>query len=347
MKTLDRVFLTRFLKNFAIILAFFNAVYLFIDFVGRFSTFSRHKPPISLVLYFYALKIPESLHYTFPFAVLISSIVTFSITERNNELIILKSMGAKTTRALLAPFLAVLALSFIFSLNGVVLQRSVSAAKEVYAYKIQKEKRKRVIFKEGIWVKTKNGFLRLVKRNGGYMATWIIGGNGRVQERIEGLLKYKGRNLGVLENCQVYRFQGEKVVHERIDKKIVRLPWEAVSVIGGILSQKKPTIKDIFLLSKRAYMPRFHRIYVAEKVAFSLSSLVFLLLGFILSIKVRTRARIGVEFGFAFLATFAYWLLHSFFYYMGMGYGLNPYVATNMANVIFLIPNILILIRVQ
>ena len=347
MKTLDRVFLARFLRNFTLILAFFNAVYLFIDFVGRFSTFSRHKPPISLVLYFYALKIPESLHYTFPFAVLISSIVTFSMTERNNELIVLKSMGARTTRVLLAPFLVVTALCVLFSLNGIELQKSISAAREVYAYKIQKEKRKRLILKEGIWVKTKNGFLRLVKKDGGYMVTWIVGGNGKVQERIEGFLRYKGRNLGVLENCRVYKFQGEKVTQEKINRRLVRLPWEAVSVIGGILSQKKPTIKDIFLLSKRAYMPRFHRIYVAEKVAFSLSSLVFLLLGFILSIKVRTRARIGIEFGFAFLVTFAYWLLHSFFYYIGMGYDLNPYVATNMTNVIFLIPNILILVRVQ
>ncbi len=348
MKTLDRFTAKKFLRNLVVVSAFFNVTYIFMDFVGRYSTFARHKAPAGLILYYYMLKLPESLHYTLPFSTLIASIITFSLLKRNNEIMVLRACGTSLKRIIAAPFFVAVLVAVAGSLNGAKLTKFMSMSKEIYSHRIQKERGSSLVGKEGIWIKEGKNFLYLQGETPeGFRKIILIvmDKSFKPKRRVEGgPVTIKGRRLLISKGLE-YIFSGNSVTMKKLLNAHLKLPKKLDRSVETLLTMPKRGLSGIFLLSKRGYVPRFHRSFVIEKVSFALSTPIFFLIGVIVSLIAKTRARIGVEFGIALAIMSIYWITHSFFFYLGVGYRINPLLATNVSNILFLIPSVLILIR--
>ncbi len=340
MGLVDRYLVKKLVKYIFIISFFSNAIYLFVDFMGRFSTFARHKVGLGLLFYYYLLKLPESIHYTFPFSILIASIITFSILDRRNELMVLKATGMSLGRLILFPFLTVLFFTIPILFNAANLTKLMGKARDIYAYRMQGEKTGKYITKEGIWIKGKRSFLRFegLTRDGFKGLVWIkLDKKFKPVWRLDGKVKKISGRYVILSEGRMVRF-GKDIEVSYVKNYRIKIPKDVMASLSRVTTLPRKSLKDIFLLSKRAYLPRFYRINVVEKIFFSLSSLVFFLIGLVMSLRIKTKAKIGVEFGIAFILTFFYWVIHSIFYYISISKGLNPYIATNISNIIFFLP---------
>ncbi|HEU4889137.1 MAG TPA: LPS export ABC transporter permease LptG [Thermoanaerobaculia bacterium] len=111
---LDRYILREFLKVLALVLLSVAALSLIIDYTDKAKDAREHGVAASTLLTYYRFYIFSVLNWTVPISVLVSTLVTFALLSKNNEVTAVKSSGVSLYRIGL-PVLAVAALMSVFS----------------------------------------------------------------------------------------------------------------------------------------------------------------------------------------------------------------------------------------
>jgi LPS export ABC transporter permease LptG len=111
---LDRYILREFLKVLALVLLSVAALSMIIDYTDKAKDAREHGVAASTLLTYYRFYIFNVLNWTVPISVLVSTLVTFAILSKNNEVTAIKSSGVSLYRIGL-PVLAVAALMSVFS----------------------------------------------------------------------------------------------------------------------------------------------------------------------------------------------------------------------------------------
>lgn len=105
-----------FLKFFCFILVSFVGLYLIVEFFERVDDFVEHHATWVAVLQYFAYKLPLIVFQVVPFAVLLATILTFSILSKNNEITAMKANGVALigiARPIMVAALLVSAVTFI------------------------------------------------------------------------------------------------------------------------------------------------------------------------------------------------------------------------------------------
>jgi LPS export ABC transporter permease LptG len=114
---LDRYVLRQFLKVLALVLLSVAALSIIIDFTDKAKDAREHGVAASTLLTYYRFYIFTVLNWTVPISILVSTLVTFALLSKNNEVTAIKSSGVSLYRLSL-PVLAVAAvLSLLAYLN--------------------------------------------------------------------------------------------------------------------------------------------------------------------------------------------------------------------------------------
>jgi lipopolysaccharide export system permease protein len=82
-----------FAKFFVLILTGFVSLYLLVEFFERVDDFVEHNATGYTVAKYFAYKLPFIVFQVVPFAVLLATIITFSILSKNNEITAMKANG--------------------------------------------------------------------------------------------------------------------------------------------------------------------------------------------------------------------------------------------------------------
>ncbi len=129
---LDRYILREFLKVLALVLLSVAALSMIIDYPDKAKDAREHGVAASVLLTYYRFFIFTVLNWTVPISVLVSTLVTFAILSKNNEITAVKSSGVSLYRIGL-PVLAVAALLSVFSylLLDFILPYSTQRLEEV------------------------------------------------------------------------------------------------------------------------------------------------------------------------------------------------------------------------
>jgi LPS export ABC transporter permease LptG len=111
---LDRYILREFVKVLGLVLVSTVALFMIISYTDLANDIRRNHIPGSMVLSYYRFQIFYVLNYTLPISVLVSTLVTFGLLAKNNEVTALKSGGVSLYRVSL-PIIAVAAVLSVFA----------------------------------------------------------------------------------------------------------------------------------------------------------------------------------------------------------------------------------------
>ncbi|HYM59923.1 MAG TPA: LPS export ABC transporter permease LptG [Thermoanaerobaculia bacterium] len=146
---LDRYVLREFLRNLALVLISTIALALIISYTELSGDIRDNHIPLQTVLTYYRFMIPQIVNWTLPISVLVSTLVTFGVLAKNNEVTAAKSVGLSLYRvALPIVFIAaIMSIAAYFILDFVLpysnqraeqLERTIKGKKTVSAMAQQK-----------------------------------------------------------------------------------------------------------------------------------------------------------------------------------------------------------------
>ena len=157
MNVLTRYLLKEFFKLLIVCQLVFIALYLMIDFASGIDDFIKAGVPKSVMMEYFAFKIPAIAGQMLPPAVLTTVIILFSLMKRNNEVVALKASGVNTWQVaqplvLLAAFLSVV----LFFFSETVVPYASSRCNEIWRIEVKKENPGRFHGQNHVWYKGKN-----------------------------------------------------------------------------------------------------------------------------------------------------------------------------------------------
>jgi lipopolysaccharide export system permease protein len=156
-RTLQRLYLTDFLKLLFLIAVGLSSVFSLLDLVSRIDNFLPTKPPAGSLLLYAFLTMPRFFLYLLPMSVLICSLFTFSQAARRKEITAIKAAGGRL-RTLFTPFIVTgLILSVFALLIGEFLVPDFTRRAAELRNRLEGNT-KTTSFTEGaIWIKNRHG----------------------------------------------------------------------------------------------------------------------------------------------------------------------------------------------
>jgi len=147
-------YLTReILKQFSIVMMAVISIYVIVDFFEKSNDFMDAGISVSRLLTFFALNIPFITSQIAPVGLLLSIIIVFSLMNRNNELLALKSGGINFL-ALLRPvlFMGVVASAALFIFSDQVVPETTARANAIWQQEV-KNRKLMTSREKNIWIK--------------------------------------------------------------------------------------------------------------------------------------------------------------------------------------------------
>jgi lipopolysaccharide export system permease protein len=160
MKILSRYLVKEFLKPLIFCEGVLSFLLLAIDFVGGIDNFLEAKTSASLMMSYYALKLPLIMVQMLPPATLIAVILSFSFMRRNNELLALKACGMNIQIMSLPVLVASLFVALALFLGSeLIVPITSSRANRIWRIDVDKQDPSRFLAGSGFWYKGEKCFI--------------------------------------------------------------------------------------------------------------------------------------------------------------------------------------------
>ena len=139
MRTLDRYLLREFTTYLVLGLLGFITIFIVVDVFEKIDVFLDHRAPLSLVIGFYAYRIPEVVVRVLPVALLLATFLALGQLNKFGELTAMRAAGLSLVR-ILAPVLglATLAVFVALAISEVIVPRANRQRDRIYNEQIQK-----------------------------------------------------------------------------------------------------------------------------------------------------------------------------------------------------------------
>ncbi|VAW39239.1 Lipopolysaccharide export system permease protein LptG [hydrothermal vent metagenome] len=138
MKLLYRYILLQFVKYIFMIMAYFIAIYVLIDFFEKIDSFMEKGKSMFLVMKFFLLNIPFIIELMGPVCILLAGVVTLGILNRSNELIALKACGVPLNKIVGPILLAGLAFSLLFlAMSQFILPKTAAITNRIWNVEVK------------------------------------------------------------------------------------------------------------------------------------------------------------------------------------------------------------------
>ena len=106
MTIVDKYLAREILKSLAVVLAVVVGLYIIVEFFNKADNFMEAGLPISRLIRYLQLKLPQIITQITPIGILLSILIAFGLMNKNNEIIALKS-GGVSVYYLLRPVLSI------------------------------------------------------------------------------------------------------------------------------------------------------------------------------------------------------------------------------------------------
>ena len=141
---LDKYITSSFIKKLFNILVVFVVIFLVVDIIDHIDKILDHNISFMEISMLYIYSIPQYINIGFPMAILIATVMTFTVLQKNNELTALKASGVSIYR-LTIPFIIIGLLSSLgmFYFENIIVTQSTSLKLDLekkYFKKVKKNK---------------------------------------------------------------------------------------------------------------------------------------------------------------------------------------------------------------
>lgn len=339
-----------YVKNSGFVLLALILLFLLIDVTDRIDTILNEDASFLTALSYFSLKIPNTVVLTLPISLLLGSLVTITMLQRNSELIIMRSAGMR----LIEIFKPMLVVAFIASFFALVINETLVPAaqtkmRSIYSEDIQKKSEKGELSNQNIWWRDGSTFYSAdtfdskKKTLGGVSALTINENDFTEKSRIvalEGI--YLGRELGwSLKNVELLGFNKKRELQsssfEKLALPIEREPKSFFDAKTETDTMSFRELNDFISHQGRNGLnvaPLRAELY--EKVAFPFVNFVVVLAALGLSVRPARSTDFGVIFLMGLGVAFLYFTVHSFAISLGKAEALPPLLSAWTANLILL-----------
>jgi lipopolysaccharide export system permease protein len=159
MGILHRYILSQLVRNVALSLSVFTLLFLVVDFFDRIDNILQEDATVATIFEYFFLKIPGTLTFTVPMAMLAGTVLTVGILSKNSEMTAMRAAGL-TVRWLMIPiFTCGFLLSLVsIALNETVIPYSNRRTKEIYNIDIKRKDKSGGYSQNDFWWRSRNEF---------------------------------------------------------------------------------------------------------------------------------------------------------------------------------------------
>ena len=340
----------KFSRIFLLCMAAVLTIYLVVDFFEKLRKFLKYDADLSLILTFFAYRIPEITFLLAPLGALMASILTIGGLNRTREITAMRSCGLSFFQIALPFFAFALAVSAVcFSLTAVFIPLANLKAEYVESVLIKQKPEALLSAPSGLWLRVgQTQLLQIdsVEQDGTHVAGvhhYTLNEPFRLSEIVEAEQGSFLQGEWMMENV-VHRqimSDGRVAIKEQPHRSIT-LPLTP-SDFQNWLSQS-PKHMTLYRLSD--YIERLtqdgHKSqrYVTDfwgRVAYSIVPLVLTLLGVSISLRGTGGRSVGTAKGLGqtLAIGFLFWAVHSVGIVLGQNGAVMPIVGSGIATVMF------------
>jgi lipopolysaccharide export system permease protein len=333
-------------------------VYLCVEFLQKADKLIKFHASFSQVSRFFLYNIPSMISMSLPMATLIAGLIALGNLSRHNEIIAMRASGVSLGR-IIAPLLAGgLAISaFGFINNEFIMPVYSSRADYIRNVEIEKKQQTVMFQQQKLWLRGPDDSIaniELVSPS----RTEMIGLNiyklnrdFSVRERIKAGSLVWENGAWRLRNSRTYIQEGDAIRSHSSDGEVFNIvdsPNDLGMIVKDANEMSFSEMRDyVKRLKTSGYNATQYEVDLYTKIAFPVSSLLMVLISIPFSIhKVRSGGA-GKGFAFAVLIAFIYWTLMSVGTSLGKSGTIPPYFAAWLANIIFGLISLVVLVRLQ
>lgn len=335
-----------FLKLFVLFLASFVALYTIFDLIEKVDNFQEAGVPVSTMMGFFILQIPELVSLLLPMSILMATILTLGLMARRNEIVAIKSAGVSLFRLTLPIILIALTLAVGQTLfNETVIPGTKTRTNFIWDVLVEKRP-PRLTNQEKFWFKGKSaiysiGFYEPGTRTMSDVIYYRFDKNFNLIMRVDAKrLKFIGGKWTFLNGLYQEMVPGGGYQGHNFDELILKLPETLEDFSRLTKPSEEMSLPELasFLrkLESEGYDSVRYKVDLQAKLSFPFVCLIMALWGIPLALfKERGQALApGVVLGLGVALT--YWVgfsyARSIFGYSGV---LPPLVAVWLPNGIF------------
>jgi len=155
--TLHKYWLKEFAKFFSIIQMMILVLFVLIDYLSRMDKFLNSDLTLVGAFGYVLLKVPFMFIQMTPASILLACITVFSLMNRNNELLAIRSSGISIYFLIRPAIIAGIGLAMLmFFLGETVVPVSMARANHIKHFVIKKNKQQILTGRKDIWIKSEN-----------------------------------------------------------------------------------------------------------------------------------------------------------------------------------------------
>ena len=350
---LDKYLILSFVKKMMSVLFVFITVFLVVDIIEDVDKMLDYSLGFNQYFLIYFYSIPQYINIAFPMTILISTVMTFTLLQKNNEITALKASGVSIYRLTIPFFIIGIISSFLmfYFENSVVTQSNIYKSdlekkyyNKYYNNKINKNILMQISNNKTIMIE-KFDYRNKTAKN----VTIQEFNDNKLMSRIdmESLLWYE--DTWVAKNAKYRSFEKDNIYKDLADS-VIRINIRPIDLIQSSI---KPSDMDYWSLS--SFIERLkingkeHRKWLVDlyfKTSFPFSNIIMIIFGVALTIK-RPKANFLVGLGSSILVIFIYYIMIKTGQTMGYSGILSPFLSVWIANIIFFISGVILLSRTK
>lgn len=354
--------LGQFSRNFLLCLVTVLTIYLVVDFFEKLRKFLKYDAELSLILSFFAYRIPEIMFLLAPLGILMASILTVGGLNRTREITAMRSCGLSFYQ-IATPFFAfgLLVCAVSFSLTSVFIPLANLKAEYVKSVSIMQKPEALLSAPTGLWLRV--GQTQLLQ----------IDSVQQDGKQVEGLHHYTLREpfgLSKIVEAETASFsEGQWMLKNVVQHQVLEdgrvtvleqshriepLPltpedfkhWLSRSPKHMTLDQLSDYIRRITQDGHNAQ--RYLTDYWA-RVAYAMAPFVMTLLGVSLSLRGSGLRSVGVAKGVGqtLAIGFLFWAVHSVGIVLGQNGAVMPIIGSGIAMMMFLMVGVNLFLRLK
>ena len=346
MTIVDKYLAREILKSLLIVLTVVVGLYIIVEFFNKADNFMEAGLPISRLLRYLQLKLPQIITQITPVGILLAILIAFGLMNKNNEIIALKS-GGVSVYYLLRPVLsiAVFLSILLFCLSEIVVPITVSQANKIWLMEV-KNKPTLTSKQKNIWIK-------------GNRAIYFIQYFNPQNHSISGvILNFFDNDFKLSRRVDANRgsyTKGEWVFYDSMEQvldtetgnykvqfhaqKAEDVDFLPEDLMRAFKKSEEMNIAELFRyireVESEGYDATAFRVDFYARFAYPILSIIVCVMGIGIAVKRKSREGPSVSIAFGALLVFVYWVFHSFCLSLGYGGMLPPVISAWISNLIF------------
>lgn len=346
MKTLTRYLIKTYLAAITTCQAAFLSIYLVIDFLERYSKFSRAGASTPDIFLYFICKTPEIIFQTAPMAVLMGTILAIGTLARNSEITAMRSSGVSFFQ-LGRPLLGTAAAISIVLLFMQEFITPLANEKMLYIDQVVVNKKSEAAFfrQDNIWHKDKNLILQAKIFNPENsslqgITIWEIGAGIRPAARIDADKASPAQGGWNLFKVRRTEFSDSGGISS-IDSDSLFVKLDLVDADLKVVAKSAEDMSFTALrkycsnISENGYDATRYQTILHSKISLPFAALVMAFLGIPFSMRDGRSGGMGVGIGISIAIGFSYFIVNSLLLSLGQAGAIQPMLAAWTANILF------------